>query len=80
TQAVRVTGGELSRLRFTPEDAGLVRAPLSALAGGGPEENAVRLTNLLTGHGEVAENHAVALNAGALLLTAGLAEDLREAA
>lgn len=79
TQAVRLGDGRFERLVLAPENAGLKRAPLTALAGGGPEENAARLTRLLTGHGEVADNHAVALNAGALLLTAGLAEDFREA-
>lgn len=78
TQAARVTDGRIERLTLSPEQAGLRRAPLTALAGGGPEENAARLTALLTGHGEIAETHAVALNAGALLMTAGLAEDLRE--
>lgn len=77
TQAARVRDGRIERIAFAPEDAGLKRAPLAALAGGGPQENAARLRALLTGHGEVAENHAVAFNAGALLLTAGLAEDLR---
>lgn len=77
TEAMRVTDGRLERITFAPEDAGLRRAPLSALSGGGPEENAARLTALLTGRGAVAETHAVALNAGALLMTAGLAEDLR---
>lgn len=79
TEAVRVIDGQAERLTFAPEDAGLRRAPLSALAGGGPEENAARLKALLTGHGEIAETHAVAFNAGALLLTAGLEEDLRGA-
>lgn len=79
TKAVRVIDGRAERLTFSPEDAGLRRAPLSALAGGGPEENAARLKALLTGHGEIAETHAVAFNVGALLLTAGLEEDLRAA-
>lgn len=77
TQAARVTDGRIERLTLSPEEAGLRRAPLTALAGGGPEENAARLTALLTGRGDVAEAHAVALNAGALLMTAGLEEDLR---
>lgn len=77
TQAARVVDGRIERLTFSPEDAGLRRAPLDALKGGGPEENAARLKALLTGHGELAEVHAVALNAGALLMTAGLEEDLR---
>ena len=79
TQAVRLIGGALERLTIAPEDAGLERAPLAALRGGGPEENAERLQALLRGYGTAAETQAVALNAGALRLTAGKAESLREA-
>jgi anthranilate phosphoribosyltransferase len=77
TQAVRVQAGELERLTIRPEDAGLQRHPVQVLRGGGPEENAERLKALLMGYGLAAETEVVALNTGALLLTAGLAEDLR---
>ena len=40
------------------------------LKGGGPEENAERLKALLMGYGLEAETEVVALNAGALLMTA----------
>ncbi|MFN3388690.1 MAG: anthranilate phosphoribosyltransferase [Allosphingosinicella sp.] len=79
TQAVRVSGGALQPLTLSPEQAGLQRRPLDALKGGAPEENAARLKALLMGQGREAEVDAVALNAGALLLTAGLAADLAEA-
>ena len=61
-----------------PEDAGLRRRPLESLKGGGPEENAARMSALLKGAGSEAEADAVAFNAGALLMTAGLAADLKE--
>jgi len=80
TRAVLLIDGETERLTLSPELAGLERAPLSALAGGGPEENAARLKALLAGRGATAENHAVALNAGALLLAAGRAGNLAEGA
>ena len=80
TRAVRLIGGELERLSFVPEDAGFARAPLAALRGGGSEENAERLRALLRGYGTRAETEAVAFNAAALLLTAGKAESLGEAA
>lgn len=76
TQAVRVIGGGFERLTLSPEQAGLERRPLDSLKGGAPEENAERLKALLMGRGRDAEVDAVALNAGALLLTAGLAADL----
>jgi len=78
TRAVRLSGGELTELEITPEDAGLERAPLNVVTGGDPVENAGRLRALLSGQGERAENDIVALNAGALLWTARKAADIRE--
>jgi anthranilate phosphoribosyltransferase len=78
TDAVRMIGGTLERIRFAPEDAGLARAPVATIRGGGPEENAERLKALLLGYGTAAEKHAVAINAGALLFTAGKAASLRQ--
>jgi anthranilate phosphoribosyltransferase len=79
TQAVRLAGGVIEPLTLTPEDAGLNRAPVEALKGGGPEENAERFKALLMGYAPAVETDAVALNAGALLLTAGLADNLKVA-
>ena len=78
TRAIRLSGGELHELQITPEDAGLERAPLTAVTGGNAPENATRLRQLLDGHGDPAERDIVALNAGALLMTAGRANDLRD--
>ena len=80
TQAVRLADGRIEPLTLSPEAAGLERAPLAAIHGGAPEENAERLRALIGGGGSTAERHAVALNAGALLLTAGMAPTLAEAA
>ncbi len=80
TQAVRVRGGTIEALTIAPEDAGFERRPLAPLKGGGPVENAERLKALLMGYGVPAEAETVALNAGALLVTAGLAADYREGA
>jgi anthranilate phosphoribosyltransferase len=78
TEAIRVRDGALEPLTIRPEDAGLERRPVQVLRGGGPEENAERLKALLMGYGLAAETEVVALNTGALLLTAGLAADLRD--
>jgi anthranilate phosphoribosyltransferase len=78
TQAVRIRFGALEPVTIRPEDAGLERRPVQVLRGGSPEENAERLKALLMGYGLAAETEVVALNTGALLLTAGLASDLRE--
>jgi anthranilate phosphoribosyltransferase len=79
TQAVRVCADGLEALTLTPEEAGLERRALACLKGGGPQENAARMTALLKGQAPKAEADVVAINAGALLLAAGLAPGLREA-
>jgi anthranilate phosphoribosyltransferase len=78
TRAVSLTGGELEELEITPEQAGFPRRPLVQIAGGSPEENARRLRDVLAGAGGAADVAVVALNAGALLLTAGKVFDLKE--
>ena len=78
TRAIRLSNGVMTELELTPEDGGVDRAPLSVVTGGDASENAVRLTALLGGKGTRAENDIVALNTGALLMTAGKAADLRE--
>lgn len=78
TQAVRATASGVEKLTLTPESAGVSSAPVDALAGGDPEENARRLQAVLAGRGARAETDAVAMNAGAVLWTAERAASLRE--
>ena len=78
TEAAMLRDGQLERLTIAPEDVGFERAPLAAIRGGGPEENAERLKALLMGYGTGAERRAVALNTGALLMIAGRAANLKE--
>jgi anthranilate phosphoribosyltransferase len=80
TRAIRLSKGEMHEVHITPEEAGFERAPLSVVTGGGPEENAARLRTILRGAGERPENDIIALNAGALLMTAGKAATLRDGA
>jgi len=80
TQAMLLSNGALERLTIAPADAGFAPAPLAKIRGGGPAENAERLKALLQGYGTRTEKQAVAINAGALLFTAGKAESLREGA
>jgi len=77
TQAVRLDRGRMEELELTPEQAGLERTPVEQVAGGSPSENARRLVALLSGDGRAADRSIVALNAAALLMTAGRAVDLR---
>jgi anthranilate phosphoribosyltransferase len=78
TQAVRLDRDRLEEVEITPEQAGLRRLPVKQIAGGSPEENARRLTLLLSGHSGKADASVVALNTAALLMTAGRAADLRQ--
>jgi anthranilate phosphoribosyltransferase len=80
TEAALLAGGRIERLTITPRDAGFEGAPLPFLQGGSTAENAERLRALLMGHGTTAETQAVAINAGALFLAAGMAETIREGA
>jgi anthranilate phosphoribosyltransferase len=78
TRAIRVAEGELDSLEITPEQAGLKRYPVEAIVGGAPADNARLLVDILSGRGTEAQRAIVAINAGALLETAGMAGDLRE--
>ena len=78
TQAIALRAGALKEMEITPEQAGLSRRPLKQIAGGSPQENAGRLTALLSDAGGEADTAIVALNAGALLMTADLAGTLKE--
>src|SRR3954453_13283154 len=78
SQAILLAKGDFEEFEITPEQAGLRRLPVEGIAGGLPRENAKRLTALLGGRGREADESVVALNAGALLMTAGKAERLRE--
>ncbi len=63
---------------FDPADLGIPRAPLEALQGSSPEENARRLYALLRGEANGPLRAAVVLNAAFALLAAERASDLRE--
>ena len=78
TRAVRLDRGRIEEQIIVPEDVGLHRAPLETAVGGDAAENADRLRLLLAGAGTKAEQDIVALNAAALLMTAGKASSLRE--
>jgi anthranilate phosphoribosyltransferase len=78
TRAVSLRDGTLEELEITPEQAGLDRMPVQSIAGGSPQENARRLLDIVGGVGGAADIAVVALNAGALLMTAGKVADLTE--
>jgi anthranilate phosphoribosyltransferase len=69
--------GELSSFVVEPEDAGLSRAPVSAIQGGDAGFNASALEAMLRG-AQGAYRDTVLLNAAAALIVAGQAGSLRE--
>jgi anthranilate phosphoribosyltransferase len=73
-----VTPAGITRRTVGPEDVGLHRADTAELAGGEPEENAALILAILRGEERGAPRDVVALNAGAALVAAGRAEDLRD--
>jgi len=80
THVAEVRDGELRSYVLEPEELGLQRVPLAALAGGTPEENAARMEALLSGQrggGDEALVEVVAANAGAALYVGGRASSLR---
>ena len=76
---VALRNGEITSFTVTPEDAGLPRAPIQAIAGGDAALNAASLTALLEG-AQGPYRDTVVLNAAAALVVAGRAGDLREGA
>ncbi len=76
TRAIQLQDGGFEELEITPEQAGLRRIAVDRIVGGSPTQNAARLSRLLAGDGGEADEGIVALNAGALLMTSGIAADL----
>lgn len=77
SQVVELKAGTLTEFEVTPEDAGLPRAPVEALKGGDPAENAAALLALLEG-APGAYRDCVLLNAAAALIVAERAQTLRD--
>jgi anthranilate phosphoribosyltransferase len=69
--------GARKEYELDPTELGLARAPLDALRGGGPEENA-RIARQVLGGETGARRDVVLLNAAAALRAAGMARDWRD--
>ncbi len=74
-----LTGGRVDSRTVTPEDAGIARAPMEALAGGDAAFNAAALTALLAGAAGPYRD-AVVLNAACALVAVEAESDLTAAA
>jgi len=68
--------GEVTSFEIQPEDAGITKCNINDLKGGDPEENAAALKQVLAG-AKNAYRDASVMTAGAALLVAGKADDLR---
>ena len=78
-QVSSLRDGKIETFVVTPEDAGLTRAPIAAIAGGDPAYNAEALLALLHG-AKNAYRDTVLLNAAAALIVSGRATGLRDGA
>ncbi|MCL6637043.1 MAG: anthranilate phosphoribosyltransferase [Alicyclobacillus sp.] len=77
TQVAEVREGRVQLYTVSPGSVGLTAAPLTALAGGDAKTNAAIVRSVLAGRPGPARD-VVALNAGAVLYVAGLAEHLAD--
>jgi anthranilate phosphoribosyltransferase len=76
TRVLALENGALRRFEITPEEVGLTRATLKDLRGGDPARNAAALRAVLDGARNAYRDIAT-LNAGAALVVAGKAADLK---
>jgi anthranilate phosphoribosyltransferase len=77
TGVAEIKDGAIKSYSITPEEFGIRRAPLSAIAGGTPQENAARILAVLSGEKGPCRDIAV-LNAAFALAAAGIAPTPKE--
>ncbi|ATG73481.1 glutamine amidotransferase [Zobellella denitrificans] len=78
TQVAEILNGEIIEYSITPEELGLRRYDISAIAGGEPSENKAITLSLLQGGGTPAQQSVIAINVAPLLVMSGRAETLKE--
>jgi anthranilate phosphoribosyltransferase len=79
TKVAEVRGGEVHRYTLAPEDFGVSRAPLEAIRGGTPAENASTIRSIFADEAGPRRN-IVIVNAAAALVACGVASTLVDAA
>jgi len=75
SEVAEVRDGAVKAYVVSPDEFGLVRAPMAALEGGDAQANAAILTSIFAGE-MGPRRDVVVLNAAAVLVTAGLAKDI----
>ena len=76
TVAAEVDGENVREFTITPDDLGLDAAPIEAVAGGSPEENAADLRGIVDGSVTGPKRDLILANAGAAIYVAGVADSL----
>ena len=80
TRVAEVEGESFEEYTVTPGDFGLDAAPVEAIAGGTPEENAADLRGIVTGEVTGPKRDVILANAGAAVYVAGLVDTLEAGA
>jgi anthranilate phosphoribosyltransferase len=78
TVVAEVDGDDIEEYTLTPDDIGLASAPVEAVAGGTPQENAADLRGIVTGEVTGAKRNIILANAGAAVYVAGLADSIAD--
>ncbi|GGL50478.1 anthranilate phosphoribosyltransferase [Halocalculus aciditolerans] len=76
TTVAEVRGEDIEEYELEPADIGVERAPVEAIAGGTPEENASDLRGIVTGDVTGAKRDVILANAGAAIYVSGEADSL----
>ncbi len=76
TAVAEVDGTDVTEYRIEPAELGLERAPIEAIAGGSPAENATTLRGIVSGDVDGPKRDVILANAGAAIYVAGEADTL----
>lgn len=76
TTVAEVIGNNIDEYTLSASSIGLDSAPVEAVAGGTPEENAADLRGIVTGEITGPKRDIILANAGAAIYVAGLADDI----
>jgi anthranilate phosphoribosyltransferase len=79
SSVAEVKNGSVRRFTATPEEFGVLRAPMEAVRGGTPTENAAAIREVFAG-ADGARRDIVIVNAAAALVAANVAPDFLEGA
>ncbi|WP_119969715.1 anthranilate phosphoribosyltransferase [Shewanella japonica] len=78
TQVAELNDGQIRFYKLNPHDLGVEPAPISALEGGEPSDNALITQAILKGEGQPAHRDAVAINAGCALYVSGVCDSVQQ--